>query len=196
MSTGAERPSHQLLRHSGSHNRLFSSNPNCKKPARGSLTSAAPTGKKKRGKIGSDSFTIAGKKAPKVALPGQAERSWTLHKALPTGFPTEDLPRCPPRWIPASGGFCHSSGSGQCNHCPPSRLQVGWCHLCTGGNDADPRGAAQRDVPGPESRSRVRLIPPNSLSIHKPTDDAGLMSGITNRGSTSGQSCWIETDCP
>lgn len=134
MSTGAERPSHQLLRHTGSCNRLFSSNPNCKKTCLRKPHFSSADGKKIRGKIGGESFTNTGKKAPKA---GQAELSWMPHEVFSTGFHTEDLPRCSARWIPASRGFYHSSGCGQRNPCPPSCLQVGWCHLCTGGNGAD-----------------------------------------------------------
>lgn len=152
MSTGAERPLHQLLRHSGSCNRLFSSNPNCKKPAWGSLTSAALTGKKKRGKIRGESFTSAGKKAPKAALPGQAEHSWMLHKVLSAGF-TQRI------WQDALSDGSQppedfATALDVANATPPSCLQFGWCHLCTGGNDADPWGAAH---PGTKKQVQGRI---------------------------------------
>lgn len=90
MSTGAERPSHQLLRHPGSRNQLFSSNP-VKKPARGSLTSAAPMGEK-RGEKQEESFTNAGKKAPKAAGRAfldapQSASYWISHRGFAKMLP-------------------------------------------------------------------------------------------------------------
>lgn len=79
MSTGAERPSHQLLQRSGSRNRLFSSNPNCKKPARGSLTSAVPTGKKKGEKQEARVSPTQAKRLPKQRSTGrQSVLGWSV----------------------------------------------------------------------------------------------------------------------
>lgn len=160
MSTGAERPSHQLLRHSGSRNRLFSSNPNCKKPAQGSLTSAAPTGerkKKKRGKIGGESFTNAGKKAPKAALLRQAEHSWMLHKVLPTGFLTQRICQdALPDGSQPPEDFATALDVANATPALPPSFQVGWHHLSTGGNDADPWGAAH---PGIEKQVQGQIHP-------------------------------------